>query len=100
MEDGIPRQLQHCHKTCCKKGGCCGRWACIILEMISLWECNFQTDGLAYNIEYYCNHSTPLQKMVSISEISTDVHGYLISYMQPSPFEHGVVNLVSTSSCV
>jgi len=21
MEDGIPRRLQHCHKTCCKKGG-------------------------------------------------------------------------------
>jgi len=21
MEDRIPRGLQHCHKTCCKKGG-------------------------------------------------------------------------------
>jgi len=30
MEDGIPGWLQHCHKTYCKKGGCCGRWACII----------------------------------------------------------------------
>ena len=30
MEDRISRGLQHCHKTCCKKGGCCGRCACII----------------------------------------------------------------------
>ena len=30
VEDGIPRWLQHCHKTCCEKGGCCGRWACMI----------------------------------------------------------------------
>ena len=29
MEDEIPRWLQHCHKTCYKKGGCCGRWACM-----------------------------------------------------------------------
>jgi len=30
VEDGIPGGLQHCHKTCCEKGGCCGRQACII----------------------------------------------------------------------
>ena len=30
VEDGIPRGLQHCHKTCCKKGSCHRRWACII----------------------------------------------------------------------
>ena len=29
MEDGIPGGLQHCHKTCCEKGGCCGRQACM-----------------------------------------------------------------------
>jgi len=29
MEDGIPRGLQYRHKMCCKKGGCCGRWACM-----------------------------------------------------------------------
>ena len=29
MEDRIPRQLQHCHKTCCEKGGCCRRQACM-----------------------------------------------------------------------
>jgi len=28
MEDGIPGWLQHCCKVCCKKDGCCGRWAC------------------------------------------------------------------------
>ena len=30
MEDRIPRGLQHCHKTCCEKGGHHGRQACII----------------------------------------------------------------------
>ena len=30
IEDRIPRGLQHCHKTCCEKDGCCGRRACII----------------------------------------------------------------------
>jgi len=25
MEDRIPRGLQHCHKTCCEKGGHHGR---------------------------------------------------------------------------
>ena len=30
VEDGIPEELQYHHKTCCEKGGCCGRWACII----------------------------------------------------------------------
>jgi len=30
VEDGIPGWLQHCHETCCKKGGHCGRQACMI----------------------------------------------------------------------
>ena len=30
MEDGIPRRLQHCHKTCCEKGGRHGRQACMV----------------------------------------------------------------------
>ena len=30
MEDGIPRGLQHHHKTCCKKDSYCRRQACII----------------------------------------------------------------------
>ena len=30
VEDGIPKWLQHYYKMCCKKGGCCERWACII----------------------------------------------------------------------
>jgi len=29
MEDGIPGGLQHRHETCCEKGGCHGRQACI-----------------------------------------------------------------------
>ena len=33
MEDRISRGSQHCYETCCKKGGCHGRWACMILEL-------------------------------------------------------------------
>ena len=29
MEDGIPGWLQYRHKTCCEKGSCCGKWACM-----------------------------------------------------------------------
>ena len=30
MEDRIPGGLQHHPKMCCKKGGHCGKWACMI----------------------------------------------------------------------
>ena len=30
IEDRIPRELQHSHKICCKKGGCHRRQACMI----------------------------------------------------------------------
>jgi len=30
VEDGISRGLQHCHETCCEKGGRRGRRACIV----------------------------------------------------------------------
>ena len=30
MEDGISGGLQHCHETCCEKGGRHGRRACIV----------------------------------------------------------------------
>ena len=33
MGDGIPEWLQHHHKMCCEKGGCYGRWACIIWNL-------------------------------------------------------------------
>ena len=29
IEDRIPRWLQYRYKTCCEKGGCHGRWACM-----------------------------------------------------------------------
>ena len=29
VEDGIPRGLQHCHKTCCEKDSCHRRQACM-----------------------------------------------------------------------
>jgi len=30
VKDRIPGWLQHCHKICCEKDGCCGRQAYII----------------------------------------------------------------------
>ena len=30
MEDRIPGGLQHRYKTCCEKGGCHGRRACMV----------------------------------------------------------------------
>ena len=30
MEDGISRGLQYCHEMCCEKGGCYGRWTCMV----------------------------------------------------------------------
>ena len=43
MEDGIPKGLQHHYKKCCKKGGHCGRRACMIWrwlhhrDVVSRW---------------------------------------------------------------
>jgi len=30
MEDRIPRGLQHHYETCCEKGGCHGKRACMV----------------------------------------------------------------------
>ena len=30
IEDGIPGELQYCHKMCCEKGSCHRRWAYMI----------------------------------------------------------------------
>jgi len=49
MEDGISRRLQHHHETCCKKGGCHGRQACIVQKWFSLWGRCFRTGGLVYD---------------------------------------------------
>jgi len=49
VEDGIPGGLQHCHKTCCEKGGCHGSMSLYVLEVVSLQKHYFQTGGLAYN---------------------------------------------------
>ena len=51
MEDGISGGLQHRHKTCCEKGGHCGRWACMVRKWSSLQGRCFQTGGLVYDNE-------------------------------------------------
>ena len=49
MEDEIPGRLQHCHKTYCKKGGCRGRWACMVQRWYHCGDVVFQTGRLVYD---------------------------------------------------
>jgi len=49
MEDGISRRLQHCHKTCCEKGGHHGRQACMVQRWHHRGDVVFQIGGLAYD---------------------------------------------------
>jgi len=49
MEDGIPRELQHHHKTCCEKGGRRGRWACMVQRWHHCGDVVFWIGGLAYD---------------------------------------------------
>jgi len=49
MEDGISGGLQHRHKTCCEKGGRCGRWACRAQRWHHRGDVIFWTGGLAYD---------------------------------------------------
>ena len=61
MEDGISRGLQHRHETCCEKGGCCGRRACMVQrwfhrrDVVSGQVDLYMTIGLiAKDIEVQC----------------------------------------------
>jgi len=49
VEDGISRELQHRHKTCCEKGGRCGRQAYKVQRWHHRGDVVFQTGGLVYN---------------------------------------------------
>ena len=49
MEDGIPRGLQHHHKTCCEKGGRRGRQACMVQRWHHRGDVVFRIGGLAYD---------------------------------------------------
>ena len=57
MEDEVPGGLQHCHKTCCEKGGCCGRRACRVQRWHHCRDVVFRTGGLVYNIHPVVNIS-------------------------------------------
>jgi len=50
MEDGIPRGLQHHHETCCEKGGCRGRQACMVQRWHHCGDVVFRTGELVYDI--------------------------------------------------
>ena len=49
MEDGIPGGLQHRYETCCEKGGCRRRQACICQRWHHYRDVVFQTGGLVYD---------------------------------------------------
>ena len=49
MEDRIPGGLQHCHKTCCKKGGHRRRQACMVQRWHYHRDVVFWTGGLVYD---------------------------------------------------
>jgi len=49
MEDGISGGLQHCHKTCCEKGGRHGRRACMVQRWHHCGDVVFRTGGLVYD---------------------------------------------------
>ena len=49
IEDRIPRGLQHCHETCCEKGGRHERRACMCQRWHHRGDVVFQTGGLVYD---------------------------------------------------
>ena len=49
MENGISGGLQHHYKTCCEKGGRCGRRACMVRKWFLPRGRCFQTGGLVYD---------------------------------------------------
>ena len=51
MEDRIPGGLQHCHKTCCEKGGRRGRRTYRVQRWHHHGDVVFQTGGLAYDMK-------------------------------------------------
>ena len=66
IEDGIPRGLQHCHKTCCEKDGYHRRWA----YMIQRWfHCGDVVSGqvdLHMTTLYYTSDSILFLKYVAL----------------------------------
>jgi len=49
MEDGISGGLQHCHMTCCEKGGRHGRRTCRVQRWHHCRDVVFRIGGLAYD---------------------------------------------------
>ena len=49
MKDGISGGLQHCHMTCCEKGGRRGRQACRVQRWHHRRDVVFWTGGLVYD---------------------------------------------------
>ena len=64
MEDGISGGLQHCHKTCCEKGGRRGRQACRVQRWHHRGDVIFRPGGLVYDMQQVkiCNNHQNLQE--------------------------------------
>ena len=66
MEDGIPRWLQYCHKTCCEKGGRRRRWACRVQRWHHRGNVVFWTGGLVYDTVIVCLNTNIFLFLLSI----------------------------------
>ena len=62
VEDRISGGLQHCHETCCGKGGRRGRWACIVQRWFH------HGDIVSGQVDLYmtlsCNKGRQIQKQI------------------------------------
>jgi len=68
MEDGISGWLQHCYKTCCEKGSCHGRQACMI------WRWFHCRDIISRQVDLYMTimFDLPILNVIEI-EMNVDI---------------------------
>ena len=72
MEDGIPRWLQHYHKTCCEKDGHCERQACMF------WRCLHYGDVVSRQVDLHITVNLSFNFLNAFSYFS--IHFYFWSF--------------------
>jgi len=72
MEDRIFGGLQHCPEMCCEKGGCHGRWACMVRRWHHHGDVVFRTGGLAYDTLTEFAYNNALSTTTSVSPFFAD----------------------------
>jgi len=84
VEDRISGGLQHCHETCCEKGGRRGRRACMVRRWFSPRRRYFRTDGLVYDTYAKSTHleNTYLQ-YIPCQQLKPTFHSSHLTYNTP-----------------